>query len=302
MPPSDSYRLMQVFLEVVRANSFAAAASRLGMKPPAVSKSISKLEREFGAQLINRSTRSMSLTDVGRKFLLECRHIVEAIDALQENVTADARAPTGTLRATATPAFGQHVLAPLLPTFFAQYPRIRMEMSLTDRLVDLHAERIDIAFRSMPSLKDSSLFRLQLSSQPRVLVASPAYVAAHGEPCSPEELNHYACLVFRASRLFNHWSFRRDGDEAEVIVDPLLVIDNYHALLQTVRGGAGIANLFCYQVADDLDRGTLVRILPQFELPQQNIFALYSQRREKSPKIDIFLRHLENELSGTNVM
>ncbi|MBC2777142.1 LysR family transcriptional regulator [Parasphingopyxis marina] len=297
---SDFAYLMQVFCTVVREGSFTGAAQALGTKSPSVSKAVAKLEEELGVKLLLRSTRSMSLSEPGEYLYREGTRLNERLASVRSAVGSFRETPKGRLTITASVAVGQNLIGPVLPAFMEAYPDISVELRLTDALLDIRSEGIDLALRSTPILDDSALFSKRISQQRRLLVAAPSYLQRRGVPKAPTDLADHAALVFKGNKLFDWWELTRHGKAARVRVKPAFISNNYMTIVQGARDGVGIANVFAYLAGADLESGTLCPLLPDYELPVQNIFALYHQRRELSPKLDAFLDHLERAGSASN--
>lgn len=293
---SDLFHLLRTFRAVVENGSFSGAALSLGIQPPAVSKAIAKLEADLGVQLLVRSTRAVSLTDSGELFHREAERILSDLDDAYSSIRTYAGELVGTLRVSATVAFGQRILAPFLPQFMVRYPGIMIELRLTNDILSLHGDDVDLVLRSTPELENSSNYSRLISTQDRMIVTAPDYLRTHGPIGHPEELVGHRCLVFRASRLFDQWTLSRDGKSWTVRVKPVLISNDYHTLVDAAVQGAGIAQLFDYQAKELLERGTLVQLLDSFDLPKQNIYAIYRQKRRHATKVDAFIGFLEEAL------
>jgi DNA-binding transcriptional LysR family regulator len=183
--PSDKFYLMSVFHTVVQTGAFNKAATQMDMKPSSVSKAISQLEQTLDAKLLYRTTRNLSLTDIGKYYYEQCNHILEDVVTLEDTIGALQNEPSGTLRITAPTAFGQYFLGPRLSVFLEKYPNINIDLDLTEKLRDITKEGYDLAIRSSKSLPDSSLFAMKLIAQKRILVASPHYIEQYRAIRSP---------------------------------------------------------------------------------------------------------------------
>lgn len=294
MPRSrDMFHLMEVFSAVVQAGSFSAAAMSLGMKTSSVSKAVSKLEDSLGTTLLIRSTRTMRLSDAGTYFYDECQQLLQKLATVENTVNQRSGQLVGKLCVTASVAVGEHLLGPLLPGFMKAHPGLAVELRLSDSELDLFAEDIDIALRSTPSLKSSSLYSKLISTQRRVLVAAPAYLDTAPSLETAADLQQHKALIFKAGKLFDRWTLKKGRERHQIWVDPALTSNNYASLVAAARAGAGIANVFEYLVKDDLAKGQLCQVLTDYEQTDQNIFALYSQKRSTIPKVDAFLAYLK---------
>ncbi|QKG71877.1 LysR family transcriptional regulator [Erythrobacter mangrovi] len=293
---SDLFHLLRTFRAVVENRSFSGAAQSLGIQPPAVSKAIAKLEADLGVQLLVRSTRAVSLTDSGELFHREVERILSDLEDARSVIQTFAGEPVGALRVSATVAFGQRILSPLLPRFMNKYPGITIDLRLTNDILSLHGDDVDLVLRSTPELEDSSNYTRLISTQDRMIVVAPDYLRKHGPIGHPEKLAGHRCLAFRANRLFDRWTFSKDGVSWTVRVKPILVSNDYQTLLDAAVQGAGIAQLFRYQAQGSVERGELVHLLDSFELPKQNIYAIYRQKRRHATKVDAFVGFLEEAL------
>lgn len=294
----DLLHLMRVFRAVVQHGSFTSAARSLGVQSPAVSKAIAKLETDLGMQLLIRSTRSVGVTDGGKLLYDEAIRILADLEDTYSAVKSRSPEPSGTLRLSATVAFGEVVLAPLLPKFMLRHPGVAIDLRLTNDLLNLNVDDTDLVLRSTPRLENNALFGRLVCTQSRAVLASPAYLEEYGRPSHPAELERHKGLVFKAGLTFNKWKFSIDGQHVDITVRPALISNNYAALVEAAKGGVGVARVFDYQVGGELQRGTLVRLFEEYELPHQNIYALYRQKRRQSPKVNAFITFLEESLKS----
>lgn len=254
---------IEVFVRVVEAGSFSAAARALRMTPSAVSKLIARLEARLGARLINRSTRKLQLTPEGTVFYDRGLRILAEMDAAEREAAAGA-APRGRLRVNSYVPFGQHRLMSLLPRFLERYPEISVEAVLTDNVIDLLEERADVAIRAGP-LRESRLVARKLGQSRMVLVAAPSYLATHGTPRALSDLGRHNMLAFGFVRHMDGWPFV-DASGASILVPVIgtLTLTDGEAMRQTTVAGAGIARLARWHVQPDIDAGRLVPLLEDF--------------------------------------
>jgi len=271
---------MLVFAEVVDAGSFSAAAQRLGLSKASVSRSVALLERSLGAQLLRRTTRRMSLTDIGEVFLARCQRLVEEVEEAEQSVGELQSEPRGTIRLAAPMSFGHREVAPRLPAFLARHPKLRIHLDLTDRFVDLVREKFDLAIRVSGRLVESSLVQRRLCPLALTVCAAPSYLDRRGTPRAPEELRDHECLSYGPTT--TTWSFSR-GRRIEV--SGALTIDNGDALRRVALAGHGIVYLPTFLVADDLRTGRLVAILARDIDAGGGAFAVYPESRHLSPKV-----------------
>ncbi len=285
--PRRNAAAMLVFAEVVATGSFTDAARRLGLSKASVSREVARLERRLGAQLLRRTTRSMSLTEIGEAFYAGCQRVAEETAQAERSVDALQAEPRGEIRLAASMSFGQLHIAPRLPAFLARYPKVRLRMDLTDRMVDLVSEKFDLAIRIAGRLGDATLVQRRLCPIRFVVCAAPAYLRRNGVPRQPSDLERHNCLGVAAPpwrlMLSRGKAVRLQGD---------LHIDNGDALRRVAALGHGIVCLPTYLVGDDLGAGRLVRILPDDLALQASAFAVYPQSRHPSPKVRALIDHL----------
>lgn len=254
---------IEVFVRVVDLGGFSAAARSFNMTPSAVSKLVSRLESRLGVRLINRSTRKLELTAEGAAFHERGRQILEDLNAAEYEAAAGAE-PQGRLRINSNVPFGQHYLLPLLPGFLALYPKIKVDVALTDRVVDLIEERADIAIRTGP-LRESRLIARRLGDSRMIIVASPDYLARRGTPETPADLARHNQLGFCFTRHIEGWPFvdGQGGSTTLPLAGNALVSDG-EALRQLVLSGLGLARLSSFHITRDIEAGRLVPVLERY--------------------------------------
>jgi DNA-binding transcriptional LysR family regulator len=287
----DQLAEMRVFVRAMERGTFAGAASDLGLTPSAVSKLIGRLEARLGVRLVNRTTRKLSLTAEGETYFHSGRRLIEAVDGLEHEVAASAGHPRGLLRINTAVSFGVRHLAPALIEFQWCYPDVRIHMSLTDRVVDLLAEQIDVSVRLGP-LDDSSLMARKVTEVDRLICASPQYIETFGTPRSPADLAQHRCIVFTAGRA--RWPFKTaDGGLEQVDVSGTFSSDSLECILQLALQGAGIARLPDFMVAGPMRAGKLVPLLAGEHHPEKTpAFAVFPPGTQKVPKVRAFLDFL----------
>lgn len=257
---------MQVLVEAVDRGSFSAAGRRLGLSPSAVSKLVTRLEERLGARLLVRSTRAIVLTPEGEGYVARARRILAEIDEAERQIAAGAAAvPRGKLRVSATVGFGELCLVPLVPEFLALYPEVQLDLSLTDEVIDLVAERADIALRAGP-LRDSALKARKVLESRRVVVASPAYLARHGTPRTPQELAGHNCLRFNFRRSMDDWPFVDpvSGEGYTVAVSGNLEGNSGSMVRRLALDGLGLARMARYVAEPEIRAGRLVPVLEAY--------------------------------------
>ncbi|MEM9008390.1 MAG: LysR family transcriptional regulator [Cyanobacteria bacterium P01_F01_bin.86] len=278
------------FVESVETSSFSAAARSLGTTPSAISKRVAKLEDRLGVRLLQRTTRSLSLTVEGTAYYERVARLLQELDEANDVVISGGK-PRGKLTISTSYEFGQSFLVQLMPDFLAQYPEIQIDLRLSDRLVDLVSEGIDVAVR-LGDLEDSSLIRRHLGESQLIPCASPDYLKAHGTPALPADLIHHNCMryVFDGQPL--SWDFWRDGAWQSLPVNSSFDSDNSEALKNAALAGLGIARLLSFQIKEELKSQRLIALLPKQLHPSLKIQAVFTHRRNLSPRVQVFLEFL----------
>jgi len=283
---------MVLFASVVEHGSFSGAAREANQSPSAVSKQIGHLENRLGLRLVNRTQQGISLTEEGRVFYARCAEISRTVAEAQDLLQSLAAHPQGVLSVASTVAFGKAQIMPLMPDFMEKYPDIRVKMEVTDRPVDLHSEELDVAIRLTEQLNNDQLIARKIAPNRRVLCASPSYVKRYGAPQKPSDLADHNCLRLSTVQSWNDWCLDgADGEEC-VPVTGNFEASSADAVYHAALAGIGIARLSTYLVGGDIRAGRLVRLLPGYTQQGSDIFAIYSGRRNLSPKIRVFLDHL----------
>ncbi len=257
--------LLRIFAEVARRGSFAEVARGRDVDASVISRRIAALEAELGARLLQRTTRSMALTEAGELFLSRVAPLIEELDQARDEIAATRKDPVGTVRLTASIAFGEICLAPLLPRLRARFPRVRLELILTDQNLDLLAERIDLAIRLAPSYR-ADVIGVKLFDTRYRVVASPDYIARAGAPSRPSELAARNCVLFTLPEFRTRWRFRSGDGIEEVPVRGDLVISNALMLKHAALDGLGPALLADWTIAADLQAGRLVDLFPHHDV------------------------------------
>ena len=283
---------MIIFARVVEANSFSAAARRLGLSKSAVSKQIAALEDRLGARLLNRTTRRLSPTEVGAALYERCARVAAEVEEAEQIVTRLHTAPRGVLRVNAPVSFGHLHLAPVIPDFMAQYPELQVELTLNDRFVDVVEEGYDMVVR-IGLLRDSSMVARKLASSGSVLCASRAYLDRHGDPKTPGDLADHDCIAYSYLAEPREWRLiDGQGHRHTVRITGRLTVNNGDAILAALCAGGGIGLLPAFIVQDAVVDGRLERVLPGYDIPELGIYALYPHARHLSPKVRAFVDFL----------
>jgi len=245
---------MRIFTSVVENSGFSAASEKLGLSRAAVSKHIAQLETHLGGRLLNRTTRQISLTGVGRVYYASCKQILEDIDVAECVVSGLSNEPRGALRINAPMSFGSHRIAPLLARFNTLHPAVEIDLSLNDRLVDVVEEGYDLVIR-IADLADSNLIARRLAPSHQVLCASPVYLQTHGIPQHPQDLGRHACLRYSYSRHADEWRLQGPAGELRVRINGPLLSNNGEALCNAAENGLGIALLPTFLAGDAIRAG-----------------------------------------------
>lgn len=291
----DDLKRMVVFSHVVQSGSFTGAAKRLGIAKSAVSKHVSLLEQNIGARLLNRSTRKLSLTDIGESYFQNCVRLMEVMDDAKQCTDALQNEPQGNLKISCPASFGIDHVAPLLNRFLHDYPRLNAELLLDDNVVDMTEQGIDIAIR-VGWLPDSSLRARKLKDAGRLLCASPEYIEQAGMVKTPEGLVQHEWIIFTRLPTPHHYVFTRNDKNTEIKVKGRLKTNNASVVRRLLLDGAGIAVLSEFLVNEDLEAGRLVHLLPDYHLAAAGIYAVYQNRRLQQTKIRKFIDFLAENL------
>lgn len=293
---------LAIFTRVIDLGSFAAVAEETGLTPSGVSKIVTRLEDRLGVRLLERSTRRLALTQEGETYALRSRDILAALEAAEAEVTAGRKRPKGLLRVNTGSAFGKHWLAKLLPKFQALYPEISLEVSITDRRVDILADQIDVAIRVGP-LEDSPLVANRLGEVRRIIVASPSYLARCGTPRKASDLMSHNCLVLTGFRRLAQWPMYEDGKRILLPVKGTVSCDNAELLLDLAIAGLGIVRLGDFLGEEALAKGKLVPLLDEcHDADATPITALVPSSRQRLPRVRAFTDFLQNSIAPRSLM
>lgn len=276
-------QLLTTFSAIVSAGSISAAATRLGCGKSVLSRQLARLEADLGARLIQRTTRKLTLTEVGKVVLLQAQQIDRALSNVAQISGQFQQEVHGPLRVACPRPLGQRHLVPLITEFTQLHPLVELTLLVEDRMSDLIAEQIDVAIR-VAHLDDSTLVARKLADNPRVLVAAPAYLAREGVPTVPQDLAQHECLLWtRENRVFDEWTFTLDDDDTTttlVRVQGRIRINDGMALVATACTGAGVTVLDRLLVEQELASGALVELLPAYHLPSgPSLYAVYPARQ-----------------------
>jgi DNA-binding transcriptional LysR family regulator len=284
----DRLQAMAVFVRTVELGSFSAAADALLMSPQLVGKQVQRLEQHLGVQLLLRTTRRQSLTDFGRTFYDRAKIILAEVEAAEGLAAETQAAPTGRLRINAPVSFGMNTLAPALPDYMKAHPQVAVELTLSNRAVDLVDEGYDAVFR-IGVLSDSQLMARALAPYELVLCAAPAYLDGRAPLTSPLDLQEHECLGFSHTELRSHWTF--EGPEGRVVVpvSGRLMVDHGEPLLCAALAGLGVLLQPAEVVRAPIAQGRLVRLLEDYNAPPRPLHLLYAPDRRVTPKLRSFI-------------
>lgn len=287
---ADALQELTVFARIVGTGSLSAAARDLGMSPAFVSRRLASLEARLGVRLVNRTTRSLHLTDEGAAYYETCTRLLAEIQEADAAVSAGRAEPRGVLRVALPASFGNQHVAPLVPKFAERYPDVQLALSLSDRTVNVVEEGFDLAIR-IADLADSSLAARKLAPNRRVVCASPAYLARHGTPRTPEELAQHNCLT---TDFAMSWDYRGpNGKPGSVRVTGRYCCDNWEVLREWALAGLGIALKSTWDVRRHLEDGSLVSLFPGYTFATDvAIYAVYPHRRHLPAKTRAFIEFL----------
>jgi DNA-binding transcriptional LysR family regulator len=283
---------MAAFVAVVEHKSFSKAGRELRVSTAVMSARIAKLEQSLGVRLLNRTTRQVIPTEEALLYFEDCKNILKQVELAEATLSSRRHKPSGTLKITAPVVFGRRYLGPLLPEFQKRFPDLQLRLTLTDEFVDLLGEGVDLAVR-IAALPDSSMMARQLAKSPRLLCASPEYIAVNGTPENPTELLDHNCLLLRFSGSTQfQWSFGDRVGRQTIAVKGTLDSNNGDIIRGWAIAGQGICLKSRWEVADDLDKGRLIEIMPQHPPRAVTISALYPQGNIVPPKVRVVLDYL----------
>ncbi|MEL7537023.1 MAG: LysR family transcriptional regulator [Pseudomonadota bacterium] len=288
---------MRTLVAVVDAGSFKGGAERLDMSTALASKYIGQLESRLGQRLLHRTTRSLSLTEVGAIYLGGCRQLVEDFDELEAAIQNRRQAPTGRLVVAAPVTFGELYIAPVVSEFLDRYSEVSVDLRLADRFVNLVDEGIDVAVR-IAELSDSSLFARKLAEVRIVVCASPAYFEKYGKPTAPGDLADHHCIVDTNFRNADVWPFRADGNTLSIRANGRIKVNSATAARTLVMSGQGIGLIPTYEVGRDLRAGRLVEVLSKYNALNLSLHAVYPHNRHLAPKVRAFIDFLAEHFSN----
>jgi DNA-binding transcriptional LysR family regulator len=284
----DRIEAMQAFVAVADLQKFAPAARKLGLSPSAVTRLIAALEDHLGARLLQRTTRSVKLTDVGTRYLERARRILSDIEEAEGAAEGERTRPSGRLVVSAPVGFGRLHVSPLMCSYLKRYPEVSAELRLADRIINLVEDGVDLAVR-IGHLADSTLVARHVGEMRRIVVASPGYLKLRGEPDTPGAIASHDSIQFGAATLSPDWRFVEDGHEVRVTCAPRLVTNSADAAIQYAEQEGGLTRVLAYQAAEAIKAGRLRIVLARFEAPPLPIHVVYPTSRLLSAKVRAFI-------------
>lgn len=284
----DRFAELDVFIAVAETGAFAKAAQRLNSSPPAVTRRISALEERLGVQLLNRTTRRVSLTEPGMRFLEAARSVMGDLEAAEKDAAGEGTVPTGHLTITASVTFGRSMLTPIVCDFQKAFPSVTVSVLLLDRVVSIVEEGIDVAVR-IERMADSTLVARRVGYVRQVLVASPGYLKHQGRPDRPTDLKDHPLLAFTGLLANREWSYFEDGKASRLALKPKFEINDAAACLMAAEADEGIALALSYVVAAAIKAGRLESVLDAYMMPEIPVQIVYPQSRLIAPKVRAFV-------------
>ncbi len=290
----DRLDALKVFCAVSDSGAFSRAAAKLWISTSSVTHQIGVLEAHFGARLLNRTTRSMSLTDEGRRCVEQARRLLDDMDELEASMSDAQQQPRGSLRVDMPDILARCFVAPALPRFLAAYPELSVRLSASDRLIDMVDEGVDVMLR-IGELPDSSLVGRGIFKNDFICCASPDFIAQHGMPEHPDQLDSLPCLnfIYPKARQLRPWSFQQDGQPFTVTPRGAVAMDHVESLIEMALQGGGIVQHLTVSLLEPLRSGALVPLLEPWRAPGPDVSVLYPQRHQRAAKIKVFVDFVE---------
>ncbi|MBV8624473.1 MAG: LysR family transcriptional regulator [Herbaspirillum sp.] len=290
----DRLDMLKVFCAVVEAGAFSRAAEKLSMSTSSVTNHVAALEAHFKVRLLNRTTRSMSLTEEGRHCHQQALRLLADMGELEAGLRASDSHPAGLLRVDLPSVISRRYVAPALPRFLRQYPELELRITVSDRMVDMVEEGVDVVVR-IGALADSGMVARKLAGTRYLCCAAPSFLQQHGWPQTPEELDQFACLGFLnpRTRMVRSWRFSRDGVESSHLPQGLLAMDHVESMVAAAQAGCGIIQQMSVTLDPALQEGSLLPVLPEWQVAGPDIVALYQPTRREAAKVKVFIAFLQ---------
>jgi DNA-binding transcriptional LysR family regulator len=291
----DKLETMRTFCMVATLGSFKAASERLGISTALCSKYVNRLEDRLGVRLLNRTTRSLALTELGEVYLERCKNLLEDFDELDASMHERTGTAKGLIKISAPRTYGEVYLSGLIGTFLKENPEVEIVMDLNDRYIDIVEEGFDIAIR-IGDLDDSSFYAKKIDQTAMVVCATPSYFAEHNRPTHPEELSAFECVLDANKRQYNRWPFYIDGKAEQIEVNGRSRFNSATAVREALLHDAGVGFCPLFAVEKDIETGALERVLTDFESPPLDVHAVYPHNRHLALKVRLFVDFLAQNL------
>lgn len=295
----DQFKQISTFVDVAARGSLSAAARAEGIAPAVIGRRLDALEERLGVKLLQRTTRKIALTNEGVAFLESCQRILHDLENAEAEVSERSARPSGHLSVSAPAGFGRQHVAPLIPSFLAEYRDVTLTLNLNDRVVDLIGEGIDIAIR-IADLSDSSLVGIKLADNRRVVVGAPDYLKKFGRPLTPDELSRHNCLAFSSDGSQRGWTFRQNGKNVTIKVAGSMGCNDGAVLHDWALAGRGLAWRSMWEVGTEIESGQLETVLDDFAAPGNDIYAVFAQRQHLPLRIRSFVDFLRRAFAQSD--
>lgn len=289
---------MTVFHAVAKAMSFTRAAELTGHTPSYISKEINKLEARLGVRLMNRTTRRINLTPEGKRYYELCSQVISDVEQVENILTGQQLIPKGQLKISSPIGFGISKLSPLLPKFTQQFPEVELDIDLSDRKVDILADNYDVVIRASSKLEDSGLISRKFLTSDALVLASPEYLKRHGQPKTPQELSMHQVITYKYVPN-NQWFFAsQDGNEIHVPIKHHIQTNSPELILRLAEQGLGIIRTPRFNINKELENGTLVEVLNDFNSMQIGVYLVYPSRKHLAAKVRCFIDFVVKNLGN----
>lgn len=292
----DRLAAMEIFVSVAEAGSFSAAAKRMNVGQPAISKSVAQLEERLGARLILRSTRGLTMTDAGQRFYEHAKQAIRQADEAEQVVRHASDSVFGRLRVSAAVTFSCLHVLPTLDAFMRRHPNLELDLKLDDRNIDLLEEGLDVALR-MGSLADSAMTARRIGRNPRLVVGTPGYFARAGVPATPADLSEHQAIVYSQRGGGESWTFSRNGEEVDVTVSGRVRVSAAEGMRTAVLSGMGLAVASRWMFSPELASGKVEAVLTDWTLPALDLWAVFPSGRLVTAKARAFVEFVEEVLA-----
>ena len=288
---------MVIFVQVIKSGSFTLAAELTGHSTSYISKEVNKLEARLGVRLMHRTTRSLSLTPEGQLYFQVCLQIIEDAEQVENAIIGKQGEPQGILRVSCPVSYGLSNLSPVLSFFTEKYPKIQLELELNDRKVDLIADGFDIVIRATTQLEDSALISRRISQSEALVLASPAYLAKHGTPKHPFELDRHKIISYSNLKQPNIWRFiDLNGEKIQVHLESQVITNDSSLEIDLAVANQGIFRTPRFALKDELETGKLVELFADFPKTSIGVYMVYPSRKHMSAKVRSFIDFVIQEL------